>query len=154
MVILERFGINLRCDDTQLLAHLVDEAQPLRLQDLAVRHLGVRPWKDAHDVHFWERGPQDEQEWKDALDYNARDTRYTRLLFQLLWEQADEGERRLYARHNLPASRALAKMQRHGVYVSVPNAQGAYAELEASMRGELVMLQHLASPELNPASER
>jgi uracil-DNA glycosylase family 4 len=155
MVMKEKYGVNLKSHDTQLLAHLVDETQSLKLQNLAVRELGIAPWKDDFDVHFWYRGPQTEDEWLRAIEYNARDTRYTRLLFLQLWEQATDWEKKLYREHNLPASRALAQMERNGVYINTANAKAAIAELELEQREAFCALKWqtmVNRPEFNPGS--
>ena len=153
-VILEKYGVNLKTHDTQLLAHRIDEEQPLKLQDLAVKYLGVAPWKDGFDVHFWRRGPQSPEEWESAYTYNARDTRYTRLLFLELWALADDGEKRLYRDHNLPCSRALATTERRGVYISTDNAHRAIAELDLDQRAALLMLKSHTDPDFNPGSHQ
>lgn len=151
-VLKERFLKNLKCHDTQLLAHLIDEEQPLKLQDLCVKYLGVAPWKDGFDVHFWRRGPENDEEWKRALDYCAQDTRYDRHLFLALWELATPEEKRLYKEHNLPCSRALATMERNGAYISVPNIDAAIATIEVDQRVALLRLKDMVNPDFNPGS--
>jgi uracil-DNA glycosylase family 4 len=151
-IIKKLYGVNLRTHDTQLIAHLVDEEQPLKLQDLCVSRLGVAPWKEEHDVHFWIRGPQNEQEWLDAITYCARDTRYDRMLFVQLWSEADAGEKRLYRYHNLPASRALKTMASNGVYLSVENARNAVEELSLAKRKALLYICDAADSDINPNS--
>jgi uracil-DNA glycosylase family 4 len=145
-------GVNLKVHDTQLLAHDVDEEQPLKLQDLAVRYLGIAPWKDGFDFAFWQRGPQTPEEWFDAIQYCARDTRYARLLFLKLWDEADPGERNRYVRLELPASRALSRQENKGVYVSVENARRADEEIEIEQRLALIEIKNATSPEFNPGS--
>jgi DNA polymerase len=151
-VLLERHAIEFSFHDTQLLAHLVDEEQPLKLQDLVVKYLGVAPWKDDFDVHFWRRGPENKDEWQAAFEYLARDCRYTRLLFPVLWELATPAEQRLYLEHNLPCARALSKIERNGMFISIPNIDKAINETELEQRVTLLMLKQLAGPEFNPAS--
>ena len=151
-VILEKQRIELPFHDTQLLAHLIDEEQPLKLQDLAIKYLGVPPWKDDFDVHFWRRGPENEDEWKAAFEYLARDCRYTRLLFPILWETATDAERRLYLEHNLSCARALTKIERNGMFISVPNIDRAINEIELDQRTALLMLKQMTNPAFNPAS--
>ena len=153
-VLLEKYGVNIKCDDTQLLAHLIDEQQSLKLQNLAVKYLGVQPWKDDFTVDFWRRGPQTEDEWKRAFEYNARDSRYTRMLFPELWNRATDAERNLYRRHNLPCSRALRTTERHGVFLSVPNIEKAIAEIEVDQRMAEVKIKQATNAEFNPGSHQ
>jgi DNA polymerase-1 len=154
MVFLEKYGVNLRTHDTQILAHLIAEEQPLKLQDLAIRYLGVAPWKDGFDKAFWERGPQTPEEWAAAYEYCARDTRYTRLLFLELWALADEREKHRYKALDLPASRAVAAMERNGAYVSLDNVKRAMAEIEVDARVALLELKAQTNPDFNPGSHQ
>jgi uracil-DNA glycosylase family 4 len=154
-VIKERYGINLKTHDTQLVAHRVDETQPLKLQDLAIRWLGVAPWKeDMFTGEFWRRGPQGEEEWYQALLYNARDTRYVRLLFLELWPMMSPGEQNLYLKHNLPCSRALSQVERNGVYISEENAHKAISELDVDQRAAILLLKSHIDPHFNPGSHQ
>jgi uracil-DNA glycosylase family 4 len=153
-VLLEKYGVPIKCDDTQLLAHLIDEQQPLKLQDLAVKYLGIAPWKDGFDVAFWRRGPKSVEEWVSAILYNARDTRYTRLLFEELWSRATPAEQNLYRRHNLPCSRALRTTERHGVYLSVPNIEKGIAEIEVDQRIALLRVKEMTNADFNPGSHQ
>jgi len=154
MVLKEKYGVDCKTHDTQLLAHLIDENQSLKLQDLCVRYLGVQPWKEDFDVEFWKRGPQTEEEWQNAITYNARDTRYTYILFQESWNQATPAQQHLYGQHNLACSRALAAMQRRGVYLSVPNIQRAIDTIEVDQRIALLHVKDATNPEFNPASHQ
>lgn len=148
----KKYGRNIKCGDTQLLAHLLDENQSLKLQNLAIRYLGVAPWKDKFDVAFWQRGPQTREEWADALQYTARDARYTRLLFMELWERATQAERVLYESHNLACSRGLRATELAGVYLSSANVNTAIAQIETDQQAAMLNLKSIAGEDFNPGS--
>jgi hypothetical protein len=62
--------------DTLVLAYLLDETQPLNLEALCVKYLGVEPWKEEGHAGF-------EDTEKFAL-YNARDSVFTLRLYTYL----------------------------------------------------------------------
>lgn len=153
VILKELYDTDLRCHDTQLLAHLLDEEQSLKLENLAVKYLGVEPWKDGFDAEFWRTwDTQSEERKRESFLYNARDTRYTRLLFEALWSESDEKTQRLYARHNVPCSRALATMEHTGVFLSQENITKAMEEIEVDRRVAELHLKNATRPDFNPGS--
>lgn len=148
-------GINLRTHDTQLLCHLLDEEAATNLQMQAIRELGVAPWKDGFDADFWRNWNDKTAEEKIAsMVYNARDTRYTRMIFEKYWASGhlDPRLRNLYVRHNLPVSRALAHTEAHGVFLSKENIDESLTELEVEAQVHLLTLQSLTRADFNPGS--
>jgi len=92
--------------DTMAMAYLCDETQPLGLEPLCVRYLGVRGWKDAKDAELG----------SDAFAaYNARDAIYTHQLREKL--AANLGPRIRLTDHLHAAYLALADCTARGVWV-------------------------------------
>ena len=124
--LLSKFGVNLKCDDTQLMAYLLDETRSasgkhlLRLENLAVSVLGAKPWKDAvtwnwQDTDNW---PDNDKRWKVMQNYCERDVNYTRQLAEKLYSQlVSENLVRVYEQLMLPASRALSEIYKRGVAI-------------------------------------
>jgi uracil-DNA glycosylase family 4 len=155
MVIKKLYGTNLRTHDTQLLWHLLDEEAATNLQSQAIRTIGVAPWKDGFDKDFWWNwASKTDDEKYESMVYNARDTRYTRMIFEEYRKQVPPRIWNLYVRHNLPVSRALAEVERHGVYLSQENIEESAAEIEVEQRVALLHLQDLTRPDFNPGSHQ
>lgn len=130
-----QFGLDIKCDDTMLMAFLLHEewgpAKRLNLEALCAFYLGVRPWKK--DV-TWDWRQAHSIPWPKAMEYCARDTRYTRqLALKLAPALEEEGLWKLYDRLLLPASRAVADMEEKGLYVNRAHVAEArtYWEQEA-----------------------
>lgn len=106
--VLRKFGIPVIKDwDTMVLAYFIDETQPLGLESLAVKYLKVPGWKEA----FSSKLGSDEFAF-----YNARDTHYTKALFEMFKEQL--GSRiGLISNIMLPTRVALDGMSERGVYI-------------------------------------
>lgn len=154
-----RLGVNLRCDDTMLIAHLLDEDGPKGLQDLCVRHLGVKPWKDIDFdwKRFTEGPPLSGMEWDILGEYNARDVRYTRLLYMKLRAMLAEDPplERYYEKLFLPLSRALARVEQNGVYASMEKITAAFGEFAAQkFRAETKLRALAGDPDFNPGSPK
>lgn len=93
--------------DTLVLAYLDDETQPLGLESLAVKYLGVRGWKEDRDSPLG----------SDKLaEYNARDAQYTLELYEKLIKAL--GQRvRIADKIILPARVALNACTQRGIFI-------------------------------------
>jgi DNA polymerase I-like protein with 3'-5' exonuclease and polymerase domains len=152
-----RTGINLRnSDDTMLMAHLLDEESGKKLEDLVVRRIKVRPWKD-EVTWTWAAGPQTQDEWERAGLYNARDARYTRMLYQNLDAElrADPALHAYYTKLFLPLSRAMSKVERNGVYLSLDQVGRAAGEFTVQrMKAEVRVRAIVGNEKFNPGSSK
>lgn len=92
--------------DTMAMAYLCDETQPLGLEPLCVRYLGVRGWKDAKDAELGS---------EQFAAYNARDAIYTFQLREVLAKEL--GDRSKLIPHLHKAFLALEECTRHGVWI-------------------------------------
>lgn len=149
-------GTKLKTGDTFFLAYLLDEEggrfKRLNLQALAVKYLGVEPWKDEVT---WQWSETDEWEdtdprWDAMMRYCARDTEYTHRLAAVLEERVKAESRHLWAVYEnimLPASRALSQLEENGVYIDQDACRVELAALGA--RAELG-----ARQELNEAAKK
>jgi DNA polymerase len=102
--------------DTAALAYIDDETQPLSLESLCVKYLGVRGWKEARDGA--KLGTQ------ELKVYNARDAQYTLQLATVLLDKLQERTRaggvprlRLLTDLLRPLRTALDVCSAHGIYV-------------------------------------
>jgi len=121
-------------DDTMVLAYLDDETQPLGLEALCVKYLGVKGWKEGINA------PDGSEEF--AL-YNARDSRYTLQLRDSLLSRL--GSRVRVARDIIqPGYRALRACSERGIYIDYEavltaeehfNAQRDYAARFLALHG-------------------
>ena len=149
-------GTKLKTGDTFFLAYLLDEEggrfKRLNLQALAVKYLGVEPWKDEVT---WEWSETDEWEdtdprWDAMMRYCARDTEYTHRLATVLEERVKAESEHLWAVYEnimLPASRALSQLEENGVYIDQDACRVELAAL--GVRAELG-----ARQELNEAAKK
>lgn len=152
----KRVGPNLKGDDTQLIAHLLDETQRKKLEMLCIKHLNVAPWKE-EVTWTWAVGPQTVEEWEKAGLYAARDSRYTRLLYLKLREKlfADVPLHNYYKQFFLPMSRALAAIEQQGAYASLAKIGEAIGEFALQkIRGEMKVRAASGVPEINPGSSK
>lgn len=152
-----RTGVNLRnSDDTMLMAHLLDEEGPKKLEDLCVRRLHVRPWKD-EVTWSWTDGPQTDEEWQRAGLYNARDARYTRLLDENLRTEleADPALAKYYHTLFLPLARAFSVVERNGVTMSLDKIGYAIGEFTMQkIKAEAQVRRVVGDDKFNPGSSK
>lgn len=142
-------GVNVKTHDTMLMAYLLDEEAGqrgnggLKLENLAVKYLGVEPWKDAvtwnwEDTDGW---LPDDPRWATMERYCARDTQYTRRLADTLEVRLRaESLFLVYIGLLLPASRALSQLEETGVYVSQANLAAAESQFELERKTALAKL--------------
>lgn len=155
-----RTGINIQGDDTMLAAHLLKEDGGNGLEVRAVEDLGIEPWKDELPENCWGRmsvGDFTDEEWNRLGLYNARDTRYTRLLF--LWQMAQMANDvplfTYYKAFFLPFSRALATIEANGIYISQDKIGRAYAKYAIQrLRAETAAQLLSGNAKLNPGSSQ
>lgn len=153
-----RTKINLRGDDTMLLAHLLNEERGKGLETWATAELGVRPWKDELPENCWARmtaGDFTEEEWNRLGLYCARDTRYDRLLFlkQMEMIAPDFELFKYYKTFFLPFSRALAAIEQRGIYIDQEKIQNAWGKYELQkLRGETACRMLTGIVDFNPGS--
>lgn len=129
--------------DTMALAYLDDETQPLGLEPLAVKYLGVAGWKDG--------GGADGPDSDSFALYNARDAAHTLDLFHALRDRL--GPRmRLHDMVLRPAAEALRACTERGLYIhsaAVVHASAIFSERVAT---QLRDVRVAAGCDLNPNS--
>lgn len=142
---LRQFGVNLPLGhDTMVLAYLDDETQPLGLESLSVKYLGVRGWKEEFEHALGS---------DEFATYNARDVRYTYKLHANL--RGRLGERIRTAEQILaPARTALDNQTRRGIWINGADVAAARAEAEKERDSSLAVLRGLAGPKFNPGSTK
>ncbi|MDE2097398.1 MAG: hypothetical protein KGL39_09155 [Patescibacteria group bacterium] len=95
--------------DTRVMAYLDDETQPLNLESLCVKYLGVRGWKeDRGNAVLGSR---------ELVEYNARDAAYTLRLFVALKSRLTSKQLLILEEILRPARRALTDMSATGVFI-------------------------------------
>ena len=130
--------------DTAALAYLDDENQPLGLESLCVKYLGVKGWKESRDGAGL---------GSDALaEYNARDARNTLLLHGVLCDRL--GDRvRIADAILLPARLALNACSERGLPIALQPVREARILFAASIAETKFRARHVAdNPEFNPGS--
>jgi DNA polymerase-1 len=114
-----------------VLAYLMDETQPLGLEPLAMRYLGVAGWKD--------EGRTAEPGSFEFQLYNARDALYTARLYKIF--KGELGERIKIADYIIgPGQQALAACSARGLRVSlraVEEAERFYSDRARAARHDL-----------------
>jgi uracil-DNA glycosylase family 4 len=129
--------------DTAVLAYLDDETQPLGLESLCVRYLGVRGWKEDRDDPV------------KLPEYGARDAAYTLRLHDHLAQRI--GERRLQIADEIimPARRALDACTARGIYIDSAAVERARSETQAAKDAALAQIRTIASEAaFNPNADR
>jgi DNA polymerase-1 len=116
----------------------------------------VRPWKD-EITWKWADGPANDEEWGRFGLYNARDTRYTRLLYLKFRAEldADPALANYYDKFFLPFSRAIAEMEHNGTFVSLDGLAknwGVFAIQKT--RAETACRALVGNPDFNPGSHQ
>jgi uracil-DNA glycosylase family 4 len=121
--------------DTMYLAHLIDENQPLGLEPLCVKYLGVRGWKED------EFAPLGSDE---LAAYNARDAVNTlRLFFK---ERELLGPRiKIYEQILLPARLALNECSRRGLWIDGQAVEAMCVKVEADIERFRTKVKMIAS---------
>lgn len=121
-----------RTEDTMLLAWLQDERlqRMYNLEACAHRLVGAREWKNMV-TWDWRDTPRDDIPWETAVEYCAKDTHVTRLIWDRLAPEvlSDEGLSRVYGfmKH---AALAFPAVERNGVFVRMDNIAAARVRLD------------------------
>ncbi|SAL39359.1 DNA polymerase I [Caballeronia humi] len=132
--VLANYGIELKGveHDTLLQSYVLESHRPHDMDNLALRHLGVKTikyeevaGKGASQIGF------DEVALDKAAEYAAEDADITLRLHQALYPQvADEdGLLRVYRDIELPTARVLRKMERNGVLIDRDELQKQSSEI-------------------------
>jgi uracil-DNA glycosylase family 4 len=130
--------------DTIVLAYLHDETQPLGLESLCVKYLGVKGWKEGLSA------PLGSDEF--AL-YNARDAAYTLRLSKVLLELL--GDRIVIADEIIrPAFEALRECSQRGIYIDASAVQRAKEHFTAEADAAVEEIRALVGYEINPRSPK
>lgn len=130
--------------DTAALAYLDDENQPLGLESLSVKYLGVKGWKE--DRQGAGLGSD------ELAEYNARDARNTLLLHDVLCDRL--GDRvRIADRILLPARLALNECSDRGLRIDLVSVLTARAKFADAIMEARVRCRTIADDaKLNPGS--
>jgi uracil-DNA glycosylase family 4 len=130
--------------DTAALAYLDDENQPLGLESLCVKYLGVRGWKESRDGAVLGSD--------ELAEYNARDVRNTLLLHDVLCDRL--GDRvRIADAILLPARLALNACSERGLPIALHAVREARVLFAARIAETKFRCRTAAgNPELNPGS--
>jgi len=106
--------------DTMLQSYVLEAHKPHSLESLAERHLGRRGLsyeelcgKGANQIPF------SQVDVERATQYSGEDSEMTLHVHQALWPQleASPRQREVYERIEMPASRVLGRIERHGVLI-------------------------------------
>ncbi|MDR5754793.1 MULTISPECIES: DNA polymerase I [unclassified Caballeronia] len=132
--VLANYGIELNGveHDTLLQSYVLESHRPHDMDNLALRHLGVKTikyedvaGKGASQIGF------DEVALDKAAQYAAEDADVTLRLHQALYPQVaeEEGLLRVYRDIELPTARVLRKMERNGVLIDREKLQKQSSEI-------------------------
>lgn len=160
--LIRKTAIAIPVHDTMLMAYILDETQPLGLQPLAMKYLGVKEWKD--EVTWdWDKfqflAAEDPKLWDLCGAYNARDAQYTRQLALVLMEQLDlNGQWQVYDKVLRETTWSVRSLRYNGYFINRENTANVLAEYEKERDLKLNMLHSYASehghPNLNPNSPK
>lgn len=117
--------------DTMVSAYVLDENAPKGLEDVAKVELGVADWKHTKiDSRRTESYP-----WELVSEYASKDTDYGFQIVDVHRERLREepGLARVYGLLMLPASAAVTRVERTGLYVDEPLVQQRLAEAEQAI---------------------
>lgn len=116
--------------DIRAIFYLLDETQPLNLESLAVKYLGVCGWKEQ------ERGFLGTNE---LAEYNARDAIYTLRLFRKGMEELG-GRKRIIEEIIRPARWALDSITKRGIYINGQTVERHRVRVQADLDERLERL--------------
>ncbi len=152
----QNFEIDKVYADTMVMAHLLDSASAMNMDDLALRYLNYRTITYKEITGDKKKIPISEVPVETVCNYAAEDADVTFRLYQTLSEKlfASENSKKLFFELEMPFLKVLYHMELEGVYVS-------QKELEAQNRNlktELVEIQKQiyvsAGQEFNIASPK
>lgn len=128
---LARFGVFVpQTFDTMLAAHLLDENRPKGLKPLSQVLLGVSAYDIGDDVRDAYNVPL-----RRLAIYNGKDTDYTLRLYYLFRQQLIEEPRlaRIFKFLMMPASNALTRIERGGMYLDVERTEKILKKVTAEV---------------------
>ncbi len=157
--VLANYGIEI-CGvehDTLLQSYVLESHRPNDMDNLALRHLGVKTikyedvaGKGASQIGF------DEVELEKASAYAAEDADITLCLHQNLYPQVAQEERllKVYRDIELPTSRVLRKMERNGVLIDRERLDAQSNEIARRLIDLQAQAYELAGGEFNLGSPK
>jgi len=136
--VLANYGIEMRGveHDTLLQSYVLESHRPHDMDNLALRHLGIKTikyedvaGKGAQQIGF------DEVALDKAAEYAAEDADVTLRLHQALYPQlaAEEALEHVYRDIEVPTSRVLRKMERTGVLIDAEKLRQQSSEIAARL---------------------
>ncbi|MEC5409111.1 DNA polymerase I [Paraburkholderia sp. MPAMCS5] len=136
--VLANYGIEMRGveHDTLLQSYVLESHRPHDMDNLALRHLGVKTikyeevaGKGAQQIGF------DEVALETAAEYAAEDADITLRLHQALYPQlaAEKALEHVYREIEVPTSRVLRKMERTGVLIDAEKLRQQSSEIAARL---------------------
>jgi DNA polymerase-1 len=157
--VLANYGIELNGveHDTLLQSYVLESHRPHDMDNLALRHLGVKTikyedvaGKGASQIGF------DEVALDKASQYAAEDADITLRLHQALYPQVaeEEGLLRVYRDIELPTARVLRKMERNGVLIDREKLQKQSSEIATRLIELEGIAYELAGGEFNLGSPK
>lgn len=158
----QKTAIMLDVHDTMLMAYVLDMSQPLGLEKLCKKYLGVPEWKDEVTwewFNFRQAATLNPQLWQLCAAYNARDAVYTRQLASVLIEELHrKNQWPVYDLILREASYSARALKENGFYINRENTRTTLVEYEQMREEKLHMLQAYAAdygyPKLNPSSPK
>ncbi|MDR5883279.1 DNA polymerase I [Caballeronia sp. LZ032] len=157
--VLANYGIEMRGveHDTLLQSYVLESHRPHDMDNLALRHLGVKTikyedvaGKGAAQIGF------DEVPLEQAAAYAAEDADITLRLHRALYPQVaqEEGLLRVYRDIELPTSRVLRKMERNGVLIDRERLDAQSNEIAKRLIDLQAQAYELAGGEFNLGSPK
>ncbi|MDR5761892.1 DNA polymerase I [Caballeronia sp. LZ035] len=157
--VLANYGIEMRGveHDTLLQSYVLESHRPHDMDNLALRHLGVKTikyedvaGKGAGQIGF------DEVPLEQASAYAAEDADITLRLHRALYPQVqqEEGLLRVYRDIELPTSRVLRKMERNGVLIDRERLDAQSTEIAKRLIDLQAQAYELAGGEFNLGSPK
>ncbi|WP_250452956.1 DNA polymerase I [Caballeronia sp. ATUFL_M2_KS44] len=157
--VLANYGIALRGveHDTLLQSYVLESHRPHDMDNLALRHLGVKTikyedvaGKGASQIGF------DEVALDKAAEYAAEDADITLRLHQALYPQVaeEEGLLRVYRDIEMPTSRVLRKIERNGVLIDREKLDAQSNEIAKRLIDLQAQAYELAGGEFNLGSPK
>ncbi len=133
------FEINRVYADTMIMAHLLDSASAMNMDDLSLRYLNYKTITYKEVTGDKKKIPISEVPVEIVCDYAGEDADVTLRLYNLLSEKlfSDENEKKIFFEQEMPFLKVLYHMETEGVYVS-------QKELDAqnqNLKKELVEIQ-------------
>jgi uracil-DNA glycosylase family 4 len=146
-------------DDTMLMAYALDERRGSHgLEPLAKTYFDAPNWKQIMlDPYIKNKKTsyRDVPQREVLYPYNAFDTYYTRILYDVMWKEMDEPLRRLYKNLMVPAANALLRMEMRGIRIDKGYAEVLHREYDEKQEVVLAILRkESGDKDFNPNSPK